>query len=331
MNSLYGATANKFFIYYIKEIAEAITTSGQLSIRYAEKSINDYMNKILKTENVDYVYYCDTDSTYVNMAPIVQAAYGTVEIDRDVGEQFLDKVCREKIETIIANGYEELAKKMGAYRNGMTMKREKIADRGIFVAKKRYIMNTLNSEGVHYDVPKISVTGLESVRSSTPEICRDKMKEAFKVIMSGSEEELQAFISKFREEFNSLPAEEIGKTSGTDNIEKYMSDGTYKSGCPIHIRASILYNNHLVKTGLDKKYEKIVSGDKVKFVYLKQPNPIRENVIGFVGALPKEMDMEKYIDRETQFEKVFLKPLSAILDAVGWHAEHVATIEDFFS
>lgn len=333
MNSLYGATANLYFLYYINDMAEAITTSGQLSIRYAQKSINRYLNKLLKTEDVDYIYYIDTDSVYVNFAPLIESVFGTTDVDRKTGEDFLDKVCSTKIEEVLEAGYKELAQKMGAYRNAMTMKREKITDKSLFVSKKRYIMNTLNSEGVHYEKPKISVTGLESVRSSTPEVCRDKLKEAFDVIMTKNETELQAFIAKFREDFRNLPAEAIAKTSGTEDIKKYQDNrtGSYKKGCPIHVRGCILYNNFLKEKNLDRKYEQIQSGDKVKFVYLRIPNPIRENMISFPVVLPKEFGLEQYIDYDTQFEKVFLKPLDHILEAVGWHSEKVDTIEDFFA
>jgi DNA polymerase elongation subunit (family B) len=193
-------------------------------------------------------------------------------------------------------------------------------------------MNTLNSEGVHYEKPKLSVTGLESVRSSTPEICRDKLKESFTVIIEKGETELQAFIAQFREEFRNLPAEAIAKTSGTEDIKKYQDSrtGTYKKGCPIHVRGCILYNNFLKEKKLDRKYEQIQSGDKIKFVYLRIPNPIRENVISFTGVLPKEFGLDQYIDYDTQFEKVFLKPLDNILEAIGWNSEKVDTIEDFF-
>jgi DNA polymerase elongation subunit (family B) len=331
MNSLYGATANIYFLYYINEMAEAITTSGQLSIRYAQKSVNAYLNKVLKTENKDYVIYIDTDSIYVDMSELVATVFGTVNITRQQGEEFLDKVCREKIEKVIAEGYAELAEKMGAYRNAMSMKREKITDKAVFVAKKRYILNALNSEGVHFAKPKISVTGIESVRSSTPEICREKMKEAFNVIMNGTEKDTQEFIENFRQEFFTLPAEDIAKISGTDNIEKYMEKGTYKAGCPMHVRGCILYNKFLKDNSLEKRYQLIQSGDKIKFVYLKMPNPIRENMISFPNVLPKEFGLEKYINYETQFDKVFLSPLQNILEAIGWTSKKIDTLEDFFS
>jgi DNA polymerase elongation subunit (family B) len=332
MNSLYGATANIYFLYYINEMAEAITTSGQLSIRYAQKSVNDYLNKVLKTENKDYIVYIDTDSIYVNFGPLIKEVYGTTSIDRAEGEKFLDQICSTKIEKVIEKGYENLASKMGAYRNAMVMKREKITDRSIFIAKKRYIMNTLNSEGVHYDTPKISVTGLESVRSSTPEVCREKMKDIFKVIMNEGETETQKFIADFRKEFRNLPAEAIAKTSGTDNIDKYRNKQTlYKKGCPMHVRGCILYNYFLDEKKLTKKYVKVQSGDKIKFLYLKIPNPLRENMISFPGVLPKELGLNDYIDYDTQFEKVFLSPIENILEALGWSSEKVNTIEDFFA
>ena len=332
MNSLYGATANIYFLYYIGEMAEAITTSGQLSIRYAQKSVNDYLNKVLKTKDKDYIIYIDTDSIYVNFADLIEKVYGTTDIDRKTGEEFLDKVCQTKIEEIIEQGYEKLASDMGAYRNAMVMKREKINDRAIFIAKKRYILNTLNSEGVHYEKPKISVTGLESVRSSTPEVCRDKMREIFSVILNEGEEQTQKFIEDFRQEFYKLPAEDVGRNSGTDNINKYMNKATlYKKGCPIHVRGCILFNHYIKEKGLSKRYEPVQSGDKIKFVYLRVPNPIRENVVSFPNVLPPELGLEKYIDYEKQFEKVFLSPIENIIQPLGWTTEKQDTLDLFFS
>ena len=333
MNSLYGATANIYFLYYINDMAEAITTSGQLSIRYAQKSVNDYLNKVLKTQNIDYVVYIDTDSIYVNFGPLVHEVFGTTDISRKEGEEFLDKICSTKIEQVIEKGYEDLASRMGAYRNAMVMKREKISDKSVFIAKKRYIMNALNSEGVHYEKPKISVTGIESVRSSTPEVCRKKMEQVFEVIMNEGETATQRFIADFKDEFRKLPPEEVGRNSGTDNIDKYRdrSTGSYKKGCPMHVRGCILFNNLLSSKKLNKKYESVQSGDKIKFVYLKMPNPLRENIISFPGVLPKELGLNQYVDYDTQFEKVFLSPIESILEAVGWSAEKKDTLDDFFS
>lgn len=333
MNSLYGASANRYFLYYIREMAEAITTSGQLSVRYGAKSVNEYLNKVLKTHDLDYVEYADTDSIYLNMSSLVEASFGSKEVELKKAEKFLSKISVEKIQPVLKNGYEELAKMMGAYKNAMSMKLEKVTNRTIFLGKKRYLMNTLSSEGVHYDTPKISMTGVEAIRSSTPEVCRDAMKDLFFTILNKTEEEVQAEIANFKEKFKTLPPEDIGKTSGTDDIEKFIdTNGNYIKACPIHVRGAILYNKAIKDFDLTHKYETIRSGDKVKFIYLKTLNPIRENVISFPGGqLPREMRLQDYIDYENQFEKVFMKPIRTILDAVGWNEEKIDTLESFFS
>lgn len=290
-----------------------------------EGNHNFFANDIL-------VHNCDTDSAYVDMSPIIMAAFGTIDIDCAKGEKFLSKVSKEKIVPAIMEGFDELANYMGAYRNAMSMKLEKITNRTIFVAKKRYIMNVLSSEGVHYTNPKVSVTGIESVRSSTPEICRTKMEEAFKVFMNGSESDAQDFIAAFKQEFKTLEPEDIAKISGTDDIQKFTdSKGDYSKGCPIHVRGCILYNKILKEKELDNRYQLIQSGDKVKFLYLKMPNPIRENIISFPGYLPKELGLNDFIDFDTQFYKVFMKPLEIVLHSMGWTPEKVDTLEDFFS
>lgn len=269
------------------------------------------------------------NSNYLNLAPLIEATFGTVDIGCDKGEAFIDKVCKQKLDKVIAAGYQDLADLMGAYENKMEMAREKINRRAVFTGKKRYVLSTLNSEGVHYATPKISVTGIEAVRSSTPEVCRKKMMEAFRVIIDGSEADIQDFVEEFRKEFFQMPAGKIAKISGTDNIEKYMSGSSYRQGCPIHIRGCIVYNNFI--EGHHKRLPKIVSGDKIKFVYMKLPNPLRENIISFVDDLDGSLDLDQYIDYETQFDKVFRTPIQNIISCLGWNTEKIATLEDLFS
>ena len=85
----------------------------------------------------------------------------------------------------------------------------------------------------------------------------------------------------------------------------------------------------LQKNGL-KTYTPIRGGDKIKYIYLYPNNPMKEDVIGFVDVLPPEFKLHKFIDNDTQFEKAFLEPAKLILDAIGWKAKPVATLEDFF-
>ncbi len=325
LNSLYGALGNQYFRYFEMDIAEGITLSGQLSIKWAEKTINNAMNKILKTDD-DYVIAIDTDSIYVDMGPLVN------KVNPPDPVQFLDKACREKFEPILADGYADLFQRMNAYENRMVMAREVIADRGVWVAKKRYILNVHNNEGVQYAEPRVKMMGLEAVKSSTPMIVRNKFKEAYSIVLRGNEEELQKFVEDFYNNFSSLPAEDVSFPRGVSEIDKWNDLNTiYKKGTPIHVRGSLLFNKKMKEVGLDRSMEAIKNGTKVKFCYLKKPNPLMENVIAFPQFLPKEFNMQQYIDYDLQFDKAFKEPLKLVTDAMGWQIEKINTLEGFFS
>ncbi|AGN12003.1 DNA polymerase [Prochlorococcus phage P-SSM3] len=331
LNSAYGAVGNQYFRYYNLLNAEAITLSGQVSIRWIENKMNQKMNKILKTEDVDYVIASDTDSIYLNLGPLVEGVYkGRKETD-EVIVGFIDKVCSMELEPYIESSYEALAKYVNAYDQKMFMKRETIANKGIWTAKKRYILNAWDIEGVRFAEPKLKVMGIEAVKSSTPGACRDKIKECLKVIMNSDEEDAQKFIANFREEFYELPIEDIAFPRGCNGINKWANKSTiYSKGTPIHVRGALLYNYHNTKQRLTHKYPLIQDGEKLKFVYLKTPNKISENVISFPNTFPKEFGLDKYIDHELQFSKSFLEPIKVIMDTIGWKPEKIASLEFLF-
>ena len=329
LNSAYGAIGNNYFRYYDLMIASAITTSGQLSIRWIEKSLNIYLNKLLETKNEDYVIASDTDSVYITFDRLVDKLFGEGKETRTI-VNFLDKIAKEKLEPFIENSYTALAKVTNAYEQKMVMSREVIADKGIWTAKKRYILNVYNDEGVELKQPKLKIMGIEAVKSSTPAPCRVKIKEALSVIMNQDESSLIQFIDDFRNEFKKLSPEAIAYPRSCNNLRKYSSTtDIYQKGTPMHVRGALLYNNLLKKHKL-KKYESINDGDKIKFVQLKEPNPLRENIISFVGTLPKEFDLHRYIDYDIQFEKSFLDPLRFIVNAIDWSFERQSTLDDFF-
>jgi DNA polymerase elongation subunit (family B) len=332
LNSAYGAIGNQYFRYYKLENAEAITLSGQVSIRWIEAKMNAYINKLLKTEDVDYVIASDTDSIYLNMGPVVETVFKGREKTTESIVSFLDKVASLELEKYIEGAYQELADYVNAYDQKMQMKRENIADRGIWTAKKRYILNVWDSEGVRYEEPKLKMMGIEAVKSSTPAPCRKMIKDALKLMMSGTEEEVIDFIDNARKEFKQLPPEQISFPRSASDVNKYKSSSSiYAKGTPIHVRGALLFNHYIKEAKLTNKYSLIQNGEKVKFVYLKKPNTIHENIISFIQEFPKELNLDKYIDYDLQFEKAFLEPLKAILDAIGWNVEKTVNLDLFFS
>ena len=332
LNSAYGAIGNQYFRYYKLANAEAITLSGQVSIRWIENKMNIYLNKVLKTEGQDYVIASDTDSIYLNMGPFVDCVYKGREKTTEGIVTFLNKVCELELEKYIEGSYQELAEYVNAYQQKMVMKRENIAERGIWTAKKRYILNVWDSEGVRYDEPKLKMMGIEAVKSSTPAPCRKMIKDGLKLMMNGTEEDVIEFIDKCRSEFSKLPPEQIAFPRSVSNVKKYHDRAMiYSKGTPIHCRGALLYNHYLKEKNLTNKYSLIQNGEKIKFFYLKEPNPLHENVISFIQEFPKELELDKYIDYNLQFEKSFVEPLKTILNAIGWSVEKTVNLELFFS
>jgi DNA polymerase elongation subunit (family B) len=336
LNSGYGAMGSNYFRFYELANAEAITSTGQLAIRWIGNKLNAYFNKLLKTQDFDFVIYSDTDSAFLNMQPLVDKIFSGKNPTKVEVIDFLDKIFATTIQEYIDKCYRELAEYMNSYAHKLFMKREKIADSFIIPAKKRYIVNVWDNEGVRFSEPQLSITGIEAIKSSTPAFCRDKIKQAFAILVSGTEDEMISYIELVRKEFKSLPPEDISTPTGVSDIEKHFSQHTiYKKGTgvgvPIHVRGSLLYNHHIKKNRLSTKYPFIRNGEKIKYCYLKLPNPIHENVIAFVQRFPRDLDLEKYVDYDAQFEKAFIQPLKTILDVVGWSIEKTNTLDSFFS
>ena len=335
LNSAYGAVGNSWFRYFDLRNAEAITTSGQLSIRWIEKSLNAYLNKILETDEKDYILASDTDSVYITFESLVSKVFGESPETSKVVE-FLDKVATDKLEPFINKSYKSLAKLMGAYEQKMVMARENIADKAIWTAKKRYILNVHDSEGVRYKEPRLKIMGIEAVKSSTPAPCREKIKECLAIIMAGDEKELNTFIQEFREEFMTLPPEEIAYPRSCNGLQKWTADhNLFRKGAPIHVKGGILYNYLLDKHKLGNKYPKIMNGDKIKFINLKTPNLYQSTAFSFITEFPKELDIRELIDYDSQFEGAFLSPLQFITDKIKWKIDgsygEQMSLEDFFN
>lgn len=327
LNSLYGALGNRYFRYFRMEIAEGITMTGQFIIKWAELHVNAFLNKTLKT-NTDYVIAIDTDSVYTKLGDLVNQVMPDAEKNKKV--DFLDKVCAHIETDVLDVAFKELKENCGAYKHRISMKRESIADRGIWSAKKRYILNVWDNEGVRYTKPKLKIMGIEAIKSSTPAVCRVAFKKLFNILIEGTQEQTQQFIANFRNEFNEMPVEDKAFPRGVSNVKKYVDKKTiYKKGTPINSRAAILHNHLLERHGM-KNIAPIRDGEKIKYVYLNPRNPLREDVIAFQNILPREFDIHRYVDNDTQFNKAFLDPAKLILDSIGWKAEDEPSLEDFF-
>jgi len=334
LNSAYGALGNVWFRYYDLLVAEAITTSGQLSIRWIERDVNQYLNDILKTSGHDYVIASDTDSIYVRFDSLVNKVF-TETSDTKKIIKFLDNVAREKIEPFIEESYQRLHEYVKSYEQKMEMSREVIADKGIWTAKKRYILNVWDNEGVQYNDAKLKIMGIEAVKSSTPAPCREKIKQGLKIIMNGNEKEINDFIQDFRKEFMSLPPEMIAYPRSVNGLKKFSDPNQmFAKGAPIHCKGAILYNHLVRKNKLSNKYPFIQEGDKIKFIQLKSPNIYQCSSISFMTQLPKELNLHKSIDYDTQFEKSFVEPLNFILTKINWLVDRSygtqGSLEDFF-
>jgi DNA polymerase elongation subunit (family B) len=345
LNSAYGAIGNQYFRYYSTELAEAITLSGQLSIQWIGQELNKYLNKIVGTTDVDYVIASDTDSVYLCLNNLVLKVFPSTGLadGKPVSRpstktvvDFLDKSAEQAIIPFIEKKFAELADTMNAYENKMQMGREVIADKGIWTAKKRYMLNVWDSEGVRYTEPKLKIMGIETTRSSTPEFVRKHLKSAINITMNGTEQDMIDFVEKCRKEFYTLPPEDIAFPRSVNGMDKYTDRGTiYRKSTPIAVKGALIYNHYLNQFKIGKKYKKIIEGDKIKFLMLKKPNPLggsvgEDQVISFPNVLPKEFKLEGYIDYKTQFEKSFIDPLTAILDTIGWSTEKKNTLENLF-
>ena len=334
LNSAYGAIGNQYFRYYNIINAEAITLSGQVSIRWIGNKVNGYLNTLLNTKEKDYVIASDTDSIYLSLDKLVTTVYGDQEVSQEKVVNFLDKACKEKIEPFIDKSYQELAEYTNAYEQKMFMKRENIAARGIWTAKKRYILNVWDSEGVRYSKPKLKMMGIEAVKSSTPAPCRTAIKDALNIMMSGEQDELIKFIDSFRDEFYSLPPEDIAFPRSVNGLRKFKSEtNVYSKGCPLHVRGTLLYNFYVSQKKLENKYPLVQEGEKIKYIFLKvdRTNPINENVLSFLNTFPRELGLEHCLDRKAQFQKSFLDPLQIITKVIGWETEKTSTLEFLFT
>jgi DNA polymerase elongation subunit (family B) len=334
LNSAYGAIGNEYFRFFDIRIAEAVTSSGQLAIRWIQKEINDYLNKLAKTTDVDFVIASDTDSIYLNLGPIIEQNVPNLK-KREIIDviRVMDTFCETTIQKFIEKSYLKLDDYVNAFSHKMKMKREALANKAIWTAKKHYMMSVYNNEGVEYTKPKLKIVGLEAIKAgSLPTKCRNKIKEAYNIIMTKDRLALVAYVDEYWEEFKNSPVEEIALPRGCNNLLQYSdAKNVWGFKTPFHVKGALMYNHLLKKHKLERRYPEIKEGEKIKYTYLKEPNTVQCNAISFPNSLPKEFELQQFIDYDTQFEKSFLSPLNTILDSIGWKLEETSSLDLFFA
>ena len=328
LNSLYGGMSNKHFRFFDMRYAEAITITGQASILWVMKYVNEYLNNVLKTDGVDYIVAGDTDSLYVTIGDLVEKL-GVEDTDKAI--ELCDRICKEKLSVVIDKSMKDFSNYLNLKKNVVVFKREAIARSAVWTAKKRYALDLYDDEGVRLSEPKIKVTGLEAVRSSTPLVCRTAIKEALMIVLRKNEDDYLEYMDDFRNSYKELEPEKIAAASSCNNLAKYSDEkNVFAKGCPQHVRGALFYNKIIKEKNLDKKYKAINEGEKVKYVFLKLPNPIMSDTISFQKKIPKEFGLDEYIDYDKQFEKNFTMPMKKILDVVNWRDDNYATLADFY-
>lgn len=327
LNSAYGALGSNYFRFYDTRLAEAVTITGQLTIRWVAKALNDYLNRTFRTDNRDYIIASDTDSVYIRLDVVADAYAQGKNTPPTIKETvaMFDKFCNSKLQKVIEDSLQELADYLHVFNPCLSMAREVIADKGVWTAKKRYILNVWNMEGADLSEPDLKVMGIEAVKSSTPAVCRDMLKKSMKILMNGTQQELWDYVANAHDEFCKAPFEDVAFPRSVNGLKKYAHQ---EKGVPIQVRGAQAFNNALVKFQLTREYEPIHEGEKTKFSYLRVPNPFHSNVISAPGNCPTEFNIEKWVDYETQWEKAFVEPLNTILGCAGWTLKYEASLFD---
>lgn len=327
MNALYGAMGQPNFRHFDFYNAEAITSSGQFAIQYNTKAVNKYVEKLCG--DPASAIYNDTDSISISLQGVIDK----MKVNRD-NPAYIDALCKfadTNLNKQTAVACQEIADGLNVFENKLSFKREKVFLSGLYIAKKRYALLVIDEEGVRFGEPKVKVTGLEIKRSDTPFVCREAMKEALSIILTKTEPELQRYVSEFEKKFQTFNPEQIALPTGVKGFSKYsLVDSKFTSGTPIHVKAALIYNEMIKRLNLSNDHQMIMEGGKMRYVKLKVPNPTSKEVCGFIGKIPKEFDLDKYVDYDKMFEDTFAKGTRRMVEAAGWNMKYTESVEDWF-
>jgi DNA polymerase elongation subunit (family B) len=355
INSVYGACGSPWFTFFNTDVAEAVTLQGQDLIKYSEKVINRYFlefwHKDVKLHqklgltsvskiDLPVVIYCDTDSNFVCFNEVLDKCdwKGTTYLVKNPKTGENDTVVRDSsakhfilalyelfLEKYLTKCYDIYAVNCGT-QNYQSFELEKISDAGVWLAKKKYVYNTVwKDPGIDVEpLTDITAKGVEIVQSSSSKFVRDTLKNLLKHIFTKKKEfnvvELATILKKYKEEFKLKNIEDIAASSSIGDYEKHVLMDKDKlvleKACPIHVRAAAIYNHKLFNSKYKKKYQPIRSGEKVKYYHVKTAN-LDENVFAFIsGSFPVEFAPS--MDYDTQFSKNIVQPINRFVEAMGY-------------
>lgn len=315
INAMYGAVGNAHSMFANSDMASGITSYGRLNIKMTTNYVISEINKMSPDFNV-YIIQQDTDSMYISLDSVVSAWDKTNTKTDAEKTEFCDQFIKRFIQPKINESSSKIAYWFNAYEDSLEMDREVIADVMISTGKKRYTARILDNEGVRLTTPKKKIVGLEIKRSSTPGDVRKTLDGVLDLLFEGDNNKLIDYIEAYRKTHTTNSIDSISIPSGVSDIDKY--DQITKS-VPMHVRASKVMNDLIKRMNKESDYPLVVNGDKVKYVFLKEPNIIKSDVIAFKDPrMLEEFKLMKYIDYNRLFERTFINPVETLTNAIGW-------------
>jgi len=340
-NSIFGCASNEHFHLYNYYNGVSITLGGQALLRFLQKCLNEYMK--LKFHKMvpkifpeykgdclplqkDVVCQMDTDSLFLCFEEVVENLNISFENDQEIFD-WMDRIHKVFVDPFIELCLNNFAQKYNLEQI-INFKREKIITEKIIIAKKKYVDRVLADEDKLYiQNPKIKKTGIETVRSDTPNFCKEKLDDLLKYMFEVKLKDQKKVLSKIREvnkEFKNANISDIAIPKGVSDYTKYASPTEhyvqngliYPNGCPIHVRASMNYN-YLVQT-LKLPLMPITNGTKVKFVHTSKINQLDQDVVAFINEWPEEFNNEFSIDYDRQFNRTFMSVIQRFFDVLKW-------------
>jgi len=355
INSVYGACGSPWFAFFNTDIAEAVTLQGQDLIKYSEKILNRYflefwhkdakLHEKMNLQRVSrvskpVVIYCDTDSNFVSFKEVIDTCdwKGTAYSVKDHKSGEMKEIVRNGtpkdfilaiydlfLDEYLTKCYDIYAKSCGT-ENFQKFELEKISDAGVWLAKKKYVYNTIwKDPGIDVEsLTDITAKGVEIVQSSSSKFVRDTLKNLLKYIFTKKKDfnavEFATLLKKYKDEYKLKNLEDIAASSAIGDYEKYVLMDrerlVLEKGCPIHVRGAAIHNYKLNKSKYKKKYQPIRSGEKVKYYHVKTKD-LEENVFAFIsGSYP--IEFAPPIDYDVQFSKNIIQPINRFIEAMGY-------------